>query len=713
MSLEENNSFLSGRPRVQKQRAVLSFRRIVSDLLNRNWIEGAIPFITFFVLVTVILITTNGYFAPTNLNTLAQYSSDAAIVTLAMLLVVAIGGIDLSVGSSFALCAFVALYLFHIAELPIYLAFILTIFCGTLIGFINGFLTGILGCGALLATLGTMITVRGIFVIASQAYLVEISSSARFNEVWEYIGYDSFVGVPVSFWVLIAVTIVIYLMFKYTRFGWHILAVGGNRKAARHAGIDLKRVILLSYMLGGTLVGLAAFLFAARQNSAGSDTGVGLEFFVLTGLVLGLGGFVPGRGSVFSTLLGFATIYILGNVLINAGFRGDFINGAMGFILIAVLAIDMKYRKERHRILARAYLDPAVMKVDPVMNMGSLVPESYVKKLDGATLLGVGKVDGPEDVILDRAGNLYCGTRDGRIIRLFAPDYERVETYAKTGGRPLGLAFDPDENLIVCIAGMGLYKITGPEQIERLTSQTSRSWASIEDDRQIRMADDLDIAPDGRIYFTDATKRYEMETWGLDLLEGRPNGRLLCYDPAHDTTKTVCDNLVFPNGVCVTHDGLHLLVASTWTCSILIFDLDRMQDGPRYFARGLPGYPDNINRASDGGYWIALAGMRSPVLDLAMEDPGFRLRMAKNVPPTNWLFGNLNIGGVLKSNAKGNIVDAYWDKSDGPLYMITSMREHHGSLFLGGVTNNKIGRIDLENADNDWNGPDSYWPAEN
>jgi len=555
-----------------------------------------------------------------------------------------------------------------------------------------------------------MITVRGIFVILSQAYLVEISSAARVNDTWDTIGFESFLGIPVAFWVLIVVAVAIYVMFKNTRFGWHILAVGGNRKAARHGGIHLKRTILLTYTLGGALVGLAGFLFAARQNSAGSDTGVGLEFLVLTGLVVGLGGFVPGRGKVISTLLGFATIFILRNALINAGFRGDFVSGSMGLILVIVLAIDMKYRKERHRILARAYLDPAAMKIDPVLDMGRLAPEFGVAKLDDAALLGTGEVDGPEDVILDRAGNLYCGTRDGRIMRLFAPDYTHVETFAKPGGRPLGLAFDRDERLVVCVAGMGLYRIAGPDQIERLTSQTRRSWTSLEDDSQIRMADDLDIAPDGRIFFTDATKRYEMETWGLDLLEGRPNGRLLCFDPARGTTQIVCDHLYFPNGVCVTHDGRHLLVCSTWTCSVMIFNLARLKDGPRYFIRGLPGYPDNINRASDGGYWIALAGMRSPVIDLAMEEPAFRLRMAKRVPPANWLFGNLNIGGVLKFDQRGQIVDAYWDKPDGPLYMITSMREHRGALFLGGVTNNKIGRVSLSGADKNWTGPQSYWP---
>ena len=89
--------------------------------------------------------------------------------------------------------------------------------------------------------------------------------------------------------------------------------------------------------------------------------------------------------------------------------------------------------------------------------------------------------------------------------------------------------------------------------------------------------------------------------------------------------------------------------------------------------------------------------------------PRLRRRMAKRVPPTNWLFGNLNIGGVLKIDGAGQICDALWDRPDGPLYMITSMREHKGALYLGGVTNNKIGRLVLDGADPAWTGPESYW----
>ncbi len=81
--------------------------------------------------------------------------------------------------------------------------------------------------------------------------------------------------------------------------------------------------MFFAYVIAGMIVGLSAFLFAARQDSIGADTGIGMEFFTLTALVVGLGGFVPGRGSVVSVLMGFATVYILGDVLINSGFRGD------------------------------------------------------------------------------------------------------------------------------------------------------------------------------------------------------------------------------------------------------------------------------------------------------------------------------------------------------------------------------------------------------
>jgi len=690
-------------------RFVVSPRRILSDVLSKGWIEGAIPFIAFIALALGVLIFSNGYVSAANARNLAQFAADGALVTLALLIVVAVGGIDLSVGSNFAMSAFVALYGFHVLGLPVWILFGVSLGCGALIGAVNGALAGLLGCGALLTTIGMMITVRGLFTLASQAQLVQISISPRSDDLWDWIGAEKPLGMPVGFWVLAIVAALIFFMFRQSRFGWHILAVGGNRKAARHGGISVKLTVFFAYVIAGTIVGLSAFLFAARQDSIGADTGIGMEFFTLTALVVGLGGFVPGRGSVVSVLMGFATVYILGDVLINSGFRGDSTQFVLGLIIIVILGVDVKFRKNRHRLLASTYLDPVVFETDATQGMDGLMPGDVKPKLSGAELLGTGKIDGPEDVALDADDNLYCGTRDGKIMRLAAPDYTEVNVLANIGGRPLGLTFDAEQRIVTCVSGMGLVRVTRDGEVELLTDQTERSLITVQDDTTIRMADDLDIAPDGTIYFTDATRRFDIENWGLDLLEGRPNGRLLSFDPKSRKTRTVCDYLVFPNGVCLTHDSRHLLVASTWACSILIFDLQNLADGPRVFIRGLPGYPDNVNRSSDGGYWISLAGMRNPVMDEAMKIPGVRRRMTRRVPPTNWLFANLNIGGVLKADRAGRIVDALWDKPDGPLYMITSTCEHKGALYLGGTTNNKIGRFALAGADREWTSPNSYW----
>ncbi len=124
---------------------------------------------------------------------------------------------------------------------------------------------------------------------------------------------------------------------------------------------------------------------------------------------------------------------------------------------------------------------------------------------------------------------------------------------------------------------------------------------------------------------------------------------------------------------------------------------------------GLPGYPDNVNRASDGNYWLALVGMRTPVLDLALRKPGFRRRMARRIPMDEWLFPNINTGCIVKFDEQGNILDALWDLGGQNHPMITSMREHRGHLYIGGIYNNRIGKYRIPGADPDWTAQDHYW----
>ena len=133
---------------------------------------------------------------------------------------------------------------------------------------------------------------------------------------------------------------------------------------------------------------------------------------------------------------------------------------------------------------------------------------------------------------------------------------------------PLGLSFDAQQNLYVCVGGMGLYRVTRDRQVEKVTDETNRSMFSVIDDSRLKLADDLDIAPDGRIFFSEATVRYEMHEWPTDALEGRGNGRIICYDPRTRETTTVLRNLIFPNGIALASDRQSILFAETWGCSI-------------------------------------------------------------------------------------------------------------------------------------------------
>jgi ribose transport system permease protein len=495
--------------------------------------------------------------------------------------------------------------------------------------------------------------------------------------------------------------------------GWRLTAVGGARRSAYNAGISVRRTVFFAYVWSGALAALAGFLFAARIGSTGADTGVGLEVSALTAAVLGGNSLGGGRGSVAKAAMGALFVLILSNNLTNFGVSGPVNSTILGCVLITAVFVDMRWLRNRHKWLSKIYVSPAYLQLPkPPSATDANSPFALNDKLRSVEIIGLGQIDGPEDVILDREDNLYCGTRHGDIVRFFGPDHQRHEVFAHIGGHPLGMQFDREGNLLVCIGGMGLYKVTPQQEVIKLTDETNRSFLSVVDDSRLRLADDLDIAPDGRIYFSEATVRYEQEEWATDALESRGNGRIICFDPRTNTTRTEIHRRVFPNGVCMANDGVSFLFAESWIATINRYYFDGPKKGTiETVVSNLPGYPDNINRASDGNYWAALLGMRTPALDLALSMPGFRRRMARRVAPDLWLYPNINTGCVVKFDEQGNILDALWDLGGQNHPMITSMREHRGYLYLGGVSNNRIGRYKLPGADPNWNAQDFYWGA--
>jgi ribose transport system permease protein len=591
-------------------------------------------------------------------------------------------------------------------------ALLVALVVGGLFGAINGFLIGYLRLRAFLTTLVTLIIGRALYDILINELGKDIQTSPVMNDAFDAIGMKSIAGAPVSGVVALVFAIVAHIAISRSRPGWHITAVGGSRRSAYNAGIPVRRTVFLTYVICGLACGIAGFLFAARLSASGPGTGAGLELMALTAAVVGGNSLGGGRGSIAKGVMGAIAVMIMTNGLIRLGTGTGINQMLLGLMLGLAVVLDVRWLKNRHKVLAEVYVAPIFhrMGAAPSAVPGASSPYALNDRLSEAEPIGLGEVEGPEDVVLDRDDHLYAGTRHGEIVRYLAPDYKRSEIFAHIGGFPLGLAIDRDGSIKTCVGAMGLYSIAPDGKVTQLSTETRRTLLSVVDDARLRDPNDCDIGPDGRVWFTDSTKRYDAHDWALDSIESRPTGRLLVWDPRTGKTRTVLEGLRYANGVCLAHDARSILIAESWACSIHRYWLEGPKAGRlEPVIRDMPGYPDNINRASDGGYWMAWLGMRTPTFDLALTRPGMRKRMTRRLPQDEWLFPNINTGGVVKFDEGGRIVDALGDIGGQAHPMVTSMREHKGWLYIGGILNNRIGRIRLPGADPAWTGWSSYW----
>jgi ribose transport system permease protein len=684
---------------------------VFGELLSKRWAESLIPFSILMIVIGLLAQLIDGYLGAGSIANTGREFAEFGFIALGLAVVVIAGGIDLSIGSIFALTNIAMQVLLQVFGWPLPTAIAAVLATGALLGAVNGVLIGYLRLRAFLTTLVTLIVFRSGVEILNLHYAVDVAYGTYQSSAWDFFSFGSVFGVPLNVLVLLATAVLCHMALSRARIGWHIQAIGGSRRAAYNAGIDVRSVQFLTYVFSGLMCAVAGIFYAARLNNTGGDVGTMLEVTALTGIVLGgisLGG---GKGTVARALMGALIIFAVTNGLVRLGVSGGGNSVAVGLLLIAAVAFDVKYQKNRHKLIDKVYVSPTLLELPPYADtrVGAGEPWQLNDRLRAVELIGLGEVEGPEDVILGRDDCLYCGTRKGEVLRFSGPGFTRRELFARIGGRPLGLAFDRDDNLLTCVAGMGLYAVTPAGEVRKLSDETNRSWRSVNDDSRLRLADDLDIAPDAKVYFSEATVRYEIHNWPVDGLEGRGSGRIICYDSASGTTRTLLRGLVFPNGVCLSHDADSLYFAETWACRVTRYWLRGPKAGQSELVLDLPGYPDNINRASDGTYWLALVGMRTPAFDLAMRNPRFRHRLVKRLPPDEWLYPNINTGCILKFDETGRVLETFWDQGGVNHPMISSVREHRGYLYIGGVSNNRIGRLKLENVDPKWVAHDYYW----
>jgi len=291
----------------------------------------------------------------------------------------------------------------------------------------------------------------------------------------------------------------------------------------------------------------------------------------------------------------------------------------------------------------------------------------------------------PEDVAIDTQDRIYCGAGDGRIFR-FQPDGTHPEVFANTGGRPLGLIFDHDGNLIVADAIKGLLSINREGAMSILTT--------VADDVPFRCTNDLDIAGDGTIYFTDASYKYPLTRLKDDLLEHQPNGRFMAYDPRTKQTRVLMRDLYFANGVAVSPDQSFVLVNDTGEYRVRRFWLTGPKQGQSdVFIDNLPGFPDGISSNGSGTFWLALVNGRDAALDGLLPHPFLR-KIVWRLP--NFLQPNIKrYAFALALDRNGKVIRNLQDPSPQCFTQIANVVEHKGMLYFGSIGESAIGRMPL------------------
>ena len=309
-------------------------------------------------------------------------------------------------------------------------------------------------------------------------------------------------------------------------------------------------------------------------------------------------------------------------------------------------------------------------------------PGGAAADLTGISLVPVGG-PAPEDVLVDDRGRVYAGLADGRVVRIAGPS-EPVETVARLPGRPLGLEFLGDGELLVCASDAGLLAV-------RLDGGAVRAVLDRVDGRPLLACNNAAVAPDGTIYVSDSSTRFPVPQWRADLVRRTASGRLLRRTPDGEVT-VLLGGLEFANGVALAADGSYVAVAETGTCRVQRVWLTGPRAGDsEVFVDDLSGYPDNISLGSDGLIWIALPSPRSRLLTAVQRMPS-PLRSAVSTVPPRLQPRPGAVVSVVAVDDDGRVVHELRGTVPG-FRMLTGVRERGGVLWFGSLAGEAIATV--------------------
>ena len=299
------------------------------------------------LLVAVLLVvffglTSANFLTPNNIFNIFRQMTVIAVLGIAMTAVILIGGIDLSVGSMLFMAAAITAHLLE-GGTATALAIAAGIAAATLVGLVNGLLIEVAGISPVIATLGSLIGIRGLALLMINNAQIRVTDSFfEMIAVTRTPGIEALnlPGIPLMVLIVLALYAVAAVGLNHTEFGRYVYAIGGNQVAARLSGVPVVRIKVLTYVLSGFISGIAGMLMASSTGIISPNLGAGSEFYTIAAVVLGGTRLSGGVGRVEKTLIGAFILYMVLNYMTLRRIPAEWQQAATGFLVLAAILID-------------------------------------------------------------------------------------------------------------------------------------------------------------------------------------------------------------------------------------------------------------------------------------------------------------------------------------------------------------------------------------
>jgi len=305
-----------------------------------KFVRQLLPFGSLTLIICILSALEPDTFLTTeNLLNILRRSSVNGIIAIGMTSIIISAGIDLSVGSMLALSGMVGAYAMIAIGgsdpqgSSLIIGTALGIVIGVICGFTNGVLITKLKLQPFIVTLGTMSVFRGISYVMNNGQPYNVPS-------YKYLGEGIVLGVPISVIIFAVIIAIAGFLLKYSRLGRYTYAIGSNRVAAFHAGVNVDRNLIYIYTFTGLLVGIAAMIATSRTVSAQPTAGIALELDIIAAVVIGGASLAGGRGTISGTITGTLLISVLRNGCTLLGISTHVQLIVIGMIIILAVAVD-------------------------------------------------------------------------------------------------------------------------------------------------------------------------------------------------------------------------------------------------------------------------------------------------------------------------------------------------------------------------------------